>query len=451
VIATAISPDFEACLQVGLRGVLAGAIIRLLPLSQRPEDIPPLIEHFLAVYNARHGKRLRLPDDAELAMMCRLPWAGNVQELESAIDCAVQLAGDEHFSISLLPDHIRGEFNRRTAEVTNVPIESTSSFAAEDICGRLVEQIEELTLRILNGGLLPLPTAPLRCERSALEQPILKEILFGTLRACRKYLVQTAQEVKDLGEKATFRRLGLIDLENPFQQALILALQPAIDDILRAPDGAEFGLYLDVTDIQSHPQSSYRRASASHPEVLQAYDRVENLARSHAGIAPTRDQMVQALRDYIGKHVSAGQVSKVRKELGKAKNRAQKRKRMGFEIAEEQASQVRHHDLVAGCSDPTSESDRAMDAEVLRGEFRAMTGAERAREAKRLQVPLPDEESEQIKVLARAKAIYEHLRDQDPEELREMAQKLHIPTDGMKPAQLIQALQRAVVKADCDV
>jgi two-component system response regulator HupR/HoxA len=66
--------------------------VTLPPLRERPDDIPLLIEHFLARHRRQRTKRL-MPDCA--ARMLAYPWPGNVRELENEIERLVVLAGDE--------------------------------------------------------------------------------------------------------------------------------------------------------------------------------------------------------------------------------------------------------------------------------------------------------------------------------------------------------------------
>ena len=66
--------------------------VTLPPLRERRDDIPLLIEHFLARHRRQRPKRL-MPDTA--ARMLAYPWPGNVRELENEIERVVVLAGDE--------------------------------------------------------------------------------------------------------------------------------------------------------------------------------------------------------------------------------------------------------------------------------------------------------------------------------------------------------------------
>jgi DNA-binding NtrC family response regulator len=64
--------------------------IQLAPLRERREDILPLARHFLARHAAEAGRRVAFGAEAEQALLAH-PWAGNVRELENAIERAVVL------------------------------------------------------------------------------------------------------------------------------------------------------------------------------------------------------------------------------------------------------------------------------------------------------------------------------------------------------------------------
>jgi DNA-binding NtrC family response regulator len=62
---------------------LAVVKIRMPPLRQRPEDIPPLVEALLDSLDAPSAVRAQLTSPAQLAQMARASWAGNVRELRN--------------------------------------------------------------------------------------------------------------------------------------------------------------------------------------------------------------------------------------------------------------------------------------------------------------------------------------------------------------------------------
>lgn len=66
--------------------------IEVPPLRERREDIPPLVKHLLERINEKVHKRVtRVPGEV-MERLTRLPWRGNVRELENVLTRAVVLA-----------------------------------------------------------------------------------------------------------------------------------------------------------------------------------------------------------------------------------------------------------------------------------------------------------------------------------------------------------------------
>ena len=80
------------------------------PLRERPEDLPILAEHFLALFCERHGKPPTGFTIEALEALARYPWPGNVRELACEIERVVVLAPpgatvrDQHLSPRLLTE-----------------------------------------------------------------------------------------------------------------------------------------------------------------------------------------------------------------------------------------------------------------------------------------------------------------------------------------------------------
>ena len=72
--------------------------LRLPPLRERREDIPRLIEHFLAKYDASDAARRRAAD--LLPELANHPWPGNVRELENVVQRIVVLPECPDFGIN---------------------------------------------------------------------------------------------------------------------------------------------------------------------------------------------------------------------------------------------------------------------------------------------------------------------------------------------------------------
>jgi DNA-binding NtrC family response regulator len=66
--------------------------IEVPPLRDRRDDIPLLVDHFLAEKAARHGKPPLRPTDELLRQLMDHPWPGNVRELENILERAAVLA-----------------------------------------------------------------------------------------------------------------------------------------------------------------------------------------------------------------------------------------------------------------------------------------------------------------------------------------------------------------------
>lgn len=81
--------------------------IVLLPLRDRPEDIPLLAEHFLGLSCERLGKKIKGIKNKALSLMIDYPWPGNVRELENVIERAVVLCESGRISPEDIPDNIQ--------------------------------------------------------------------------------------------------------------------------------------------------------------------------------------------------------------------------------------------------------------------------------------------------------------------------------------------------------
>ncbi len=78
--------------------------LKLVPLRERPEDLPMLIQHFLQKY--AKAPSVDLAPDAMKALRA-YRWSGNVRELEHVIERSVLLAQNGIVEISHLPEEVR--------------------------------------------------------------------------------------------------------------------------------------------------------------------------------------------------------------------------------------------------------------------------------------------------------------------------------------------------------
>jgi len=68
--------------------------IRLVPLRERPEDIPLLVDYFLTKICAELDMPMKNCDSAAYQLLSRYTWPGNVRELENTIKRAIILSSD---------------------------------------------------------------------------------------------------------------------------------------------------------------------------------------------------------------------------------------------------------------------------------------------------------------------------------------------------------------------
>jgi DNA-binding NtrC family response regulator len=83
--------------------------LRVPPLRERTEDIPLLCNHFLSKFNQRYSKSVRTISPAAYHLLIRNRWAGNVREIENAIERAVLVSKTGEILPGDLPEGIRDE------------------------------------------------------------------------------------------------------------------------------------------------------------------------------------------------------------------------------------------------------------------------------------------------------------------------------------------------------
>jgi formate hydrogenlyase transcriptional activator len=79
--------------------------VHVPPLRERTEDIPPLVAHFAEKYGQQFGRKISRIERKTLDLLQAYRWAGNVRELENAIERAVILSrnGVLSFDAGMLP------------------------------------------------------------------------------------------------------------------------------------------------------------------------------------------------------------------------------------------------------------------------------------------------------------------------------------------------------------
>ncbi|HEX6851620.1 MAG TPA: sigma-54 dependent transcriptional regulator [Candidatus Polarisedimenticolaceae bacterium] len=156
--------------------------IRMPALREKPEDIPPLAEHFLEKYRKSMGKSLRSVSEEAMELLEAYHWPGNVRELENVLERAVALEMGDVIQPDSLPREIRAGRGRR-GEVDVVLPESGID---------LDRHLEELRGRYMAEAL----------ERCNGVQTRAAELLGMTFRSFRYFAKKYGLNVRDAGAGA---------------------------------------------------------------------------------------------------------------------------------------------------------------------------------------------------------------------------------------------------------
>jgi transcriptional regulator with GAF, ATPase, and Fis domain len=124
-VIAASSRDLEQEVATGrfreeLYRLLVACPITVPPLCQRSEDIPLLVEHFLAKYHGKIGTKVPRVSRSTLDALKSYSWPGNVRELESVIERALITSSGSELVVWDRPDipGADGEQEGTAAQVT---------------------------------------------------------------------------------------------------------------------------------------------------------------------------------------------------------------------------------------------------------------------------------------------------------------------------------------------
>lgn len=110
------------------------------PLKERKDDIPQLVEHFVARFAEKNRRTVERVTPECMELLCTYPWPGNVRELENAIERGVILMRGDELTEKSLPLPIQ---KQRTTDTEDAVFENRPSSLSEVEKIMILQTLEE--------------------------------------------------------------------------------------------------------------------------------------------------------------------------------------------------------------------------------------------------------------------------------------------------------------------
>ena len=146
--------------------------IELPPLAKRKEDIPLLVEHFVAPSASRQRKGPPKVDPEAMHHLVQYDWPGNVRQLENVIEASVAFCSAGRLSIAHLPAEITHRPPVR--ELFNLSLPSQGTLDLTELTDAFQTEAIRWALRLADGSqvqaakLLGLPRTTLQSKMQKL-------------------------------------------------------------------------------------------------------------------------------------------------------------------------------------------------------------------------------------------------------------------------------------------
>ncbi len=114
--------------------------IHIVPLRERMEDIPLLVNHFIEKHNDENNKNVSEIDDSVLRLFMKYHWPGNVRELENYIERAVVTSASGMLTQSDFPNDLA--LGRLADEVPGINIGMSLADSEKYLILRTLEKYE---------------------------------------------------------------------------------------------------------------------------------------------------------------------------------------------------------------------------------------------------------------------------------------------------------------------
>jgi two-component system nitrogen regulation response regulator NtrX len=147
-VLAATNKDLEAEIRQGrfredLYFRLAVIPLRVPPLRERIEDLPVLVNHFIALFARELGRRAKTVAPEAMARLKEYAWPGNVRELRNLVERMMIMAPSEAIGVRDLPPAVRAESVDRSRAVWDADYgslrEARTAFERHFITRKLAE------------------------------------------------------------------------------------------------------------------------------------------------------------------------------------------------------------------------------------------------------------------------------------------------------------------------
>ncbi|MCH8490999.1 MAG: sigma-54 dependent transcriptional regulator [Oceanicaulis sp.] len=126
--------------------------IEVPSLAKRRDDIPALVRHFIARFNAQEGKAVLDATGETMDLLSRHEWKGNVRQLENAVFRAVVLSDGDYLTPEDFPQISGLAPTLREAEAAPANAPAVPASAEVFDAAAMAEEDEALRVDILDAG-----------------------------------------------------------------------------------------------------------------------------------------------------------------------------------------------------------------------------------------------------------------------------------------------------------
>ena len=114
--------------------------IHIPSLTERPSDIPLLVDHFMKLYTQKNGLNPKKITPAAMEVLSQYHWPGNVRELMNIIENMVVIHRQDTISVDDIPSHIHTD--KHHPDTPDYPMDLTAAIRMLET-GKILEAVEQ--------------------------------------------------------------------------------------------------------------------------------------------------------------------------------------------------------------------------------------------------------------------------------------------------------------------